>query len=142
MLYATTEDLVSHLGTDTPDNSVPYLRRASQLVRAATVSAYYDVDEDGLPTDAATLAAFKEATLEQVSFWVYNKLDPRAGKAGDQGRVASKSMGGRSVSYESNPDATTARANAFSQLCEDAYLVLFNAGMTSNAPAHWGVTYG
>ena len=46
------------------------LGRASEVIEEATMTAWYPHDDDGLPTDADTLAAFRDATCAQVEFWL------------------------------------------------------------------------
>ncbi|MFI6534184.1 hypothetical protein ACIBHY_17115 [Nonomuraea sp. NPDC050547] len=53
-----------------PDNAELLLTRASREVDQALLSAVYDVDEDGAPTEAAHVTALMEATCEQVAAWV------------------------------------------------------------------------
>jgi hypothetical protein len=65
--YATVEDLDGPLDY-VPANAQVLLDRASRQIDRAIQCAVYDVDDDGLPTDAKVTTALKEATCEQVAY--------------------------------------------------------------------------
>jgi hypothetical protein len=65
--YATTQDLSALLGY-APANGQVLLDRASRDIDRALQCAVYNVDDNGLPTDAANVTALKQATLEQVAY--------------------------------------------------------------------------
>ena len=67
MAYATVVDLAGAPYNLTPANAQLLLDRASRDVDRALLCAIYDADASGNPTDAAVIAAFKNATLEQVA---------------------------------------------------------------------------
>lgn len=69
MAYATSTDLSDTFGF-TPNNAQVLLDRASRDIDRALQTATYDVDGDGLPTDAAVAAAFKAAVVEQVAYYL------------------------------------------------------------------------
>lgn len=135
--FATLEDLAEELtGTrdgETPENALPLLRRAEQLVRGA-VSARFRVGPDGLPTDAGKREALRLATLEQAAAWVRAGIDPREGAQQLTPQVASKSALGVSVSY-ATPAAATAEREQLArgtELLDTARHQLQLAGLTSN----------
>lgn len=68
MAYATVQDLAGLLGYEAPANGQTLLDRASRQIDRALESTTYDVDSSGNPTDAAVIAALKDATLEQVAY--------------------------------------------------------------------------
>lgn len=59
-LYATTEQAWP---TNPPANAALLLRTASRLVDVLLVSRRYDVDTDGMPTDADDLQALQDAAV-------------------------------------------------------------------------------
>lgn len=110
ILYATDTDL-GGWSTDLPDDTGPYLRRASQLVAKAIARARYDVDAAGKPTDPWHIDATRDATCEQVAFWLANGIDPIAGEAGLDAMETSTSIAGASVSVDPTNQAASAAAS-------------------------------
>lgn len=134
--YATPADLAADPWgiTPTPSNAGRLLHFASTLVRRATLTATYDVDTAGTPTDAAVLAAFRDATCSQVATWLALTIDPAKGDADAGGAVASKSIGSASVQYAVYASTAEARARAATQLSQDAALILADAGLLGARP--------
>lgn len=134
-VYATPADVQEWTETAPPDNVVPLLRSASALVEEATMLAVYPVNREGLPKSPAHVAAFREATCEQVAFWAANDLDPSKGGLDEQAvKVASsKSVKGASVSYDASDMARAkqARVDALRELSTSAFQILRNAGLVS-----------
>jgi len=134
-VYATSADVQEWTETAPPDNVVSLLRSASALVEETTMLAVYPVGSDGYPTSPAHVAAFREATCEQVAFWAANGLDPAKDGLDEQAvKVASsKSIKGASVSYDSadSAKAKKARVDALSMLCRASFSILRNAGLIS-----------
>lgn len=125
-IYATTAELAEWTGEAAPANADQLLRQASRLVRRATMTAIYVVDEDDLPTDADVLAAFRDATCAQVASWAALGIDPTAGPASVRGAVQSSSIGGGTVTYA---DTSTTKAAAVDNLASEAWLILADAGL-------------
>ncbi|MFJ5638649.1 hypothetical protein [Streptomyces sp. NPDC093223] len=68
--YATTTQLANKLGAAPPLDAVELLERATRLLDSDfLLSAVYDVDSDGMPTDPVVAAAFADAVCSQVEFW-------------------------------------------------------------------------
>ncbi|MBQ0827711.1 hypothetical protein [Streptomyces tagetis] len=68
--YATTTQLANVLHAAPPLDSVKLLERATALLDSDFLkAAVYDVDADGMPTDAVVAAAFADAVCAQVEFW-------------------------------------------------------------------------
>ncbi|MGW0869947.1 hypothetical protein ACWD3Z_05575 [Streptomyces sp. NPDC002740] len=68
--YATTTQLANFLHAAPPLDAVKLLERATRLLDSDFLkAAVYDVDDDGMPTDAEVIAAFAEAVCAQVEFW-------------------------------------------------------------------------
>ncbi len=137
--YATAAELAAYIDPDSTEPATPalatvLLRTASEMVRDYTAAAVYVTDAEGMPTHLDTLTAFKAATMEQASAWSLHGIDPRKGAAGVGRRVASKSLGGASVSYAADPAADTYLSDLASgaALTLSAWRILNNAGLISN----------
>lgn len=132
-VYATPADLSAWTGATAPANATQLLRRASGLVRKATATAFYATDSNGLPTDATTLQAFKDATTAQANFWAVNNIDPAAGGLTQTGVLSSKRIGSASLTYDvAGAGSVTAyqdRVAATSELCEEAVDILQASGL-------------
>jgi hypothetical protein len=68
VVYATTTDLANHLHTAPPAGSRRLLARATLRVDELLLTAVYDVDTNGLPTNAAVIVALRRATCEQAEW--------------------------------------------------------------------------
>lgn len=134
--YATVDDLQEWIGQDKqlPANAAGLLRSAAGLVRSSTKMASYPADTDGLPTEAPTRAAFREATTAQAQYWADLGIDPAKGAAGVAPLAASKSIGGATINYSVYADTAAARAGAAGVLGPDAFYILEGAGLLSGAP--------
>lgn len=110
---------------DPPEDLDRLLTRASELIDDYCRTAVYDVDDDGLPTDADDIAALRDATCAQVEFWL----------AGDEeddvlGPVDSISVGGLRIEYSANAGE---RIGVLA-LAPRAARILRAAGLYSGAP--------
>ena len=128
-VYATTADFETwdedHEYT-TPSNS--RLRRASSTVDGLTRLSVYDVDEDGMPTDADVDQAFTEATCAQAAYW--DDTDDVTGADSQAGptKIGSVSFGGSGASG----GATNTKSAASSRIAPEAVEILANAGLLSS----------
>ncbi|MGW1267534.1 hypothetical protein [Streptomyces sp. NPDC002491] len=69
-VYADTTWLANYLQTAPSVDSDRLLLEASKLLDSEFLrAAVYDVDDDGLPTDAEVAEAFADAVCSQVQFW-------------------------------------------------------------------------
>lgn len=120
-IYATPDDL-----NDPPENAETYLILASVLVTEATMTAFYAVDAEGVPTDEDTRTRFKAATVAQVNHWTGLGIDPTQGAAGitAERRATSKSIGSASVSYEAAETEVQDRMAALHTLAPMAVAIL------------------
>lgn len=138
LTYATSADLAAWTTQTAPANAVTLLRRASALVRKHTAVLFYATDVNGLPTDAVTLQAFKDATCAQAGFWAANNLDPAGGGLTQTGVLTNKRIGSASLSYDvagaGSVAAYQARIDATSELCEEAVDILQQAGLNLTQP--------
>jgi hypothetical protein len=134
LVYASTDDLAAWLGSAAPANATPLLRSASLSVREATSLAFYATDSTGLPTDAATLRAFNDATCCQAAWLNAESIDPNRGGALATGTQTSIGIGSARITYADAAAAVTAKQQALTGLCPDAQRILRNAGLTPTAP--------
>lgn len=141
LTYATVDQLEAWLQSAVPDNAPAMLRSASMDVRAATRCDYYDTDTTGLPTDAATLAAFANATCCQVAMWIAAGINPAGGIAaviGSTGAVSSSGIGTGSIAYSTAAVTSVQNINALQDavqtLCPEAVEILLEAGLCQNGP--------
>lgn len=120
-VYATPDDL-----TDPPENALSQLRLASALVDDATLTAFYSVDAEGVPTNQDIRARFKAAVVAQVGYWAELGINPALGVAGiaSEKVATSKSIGSASISYESGERSSLAKSNALGVLGPEALAVL------------------
>lgn len=133
VIYATVDDLGKppwNLDID-PDVAEKLIARASRLARQATITARYDVDDNGAPTDETIAAAFRDAVCSQVETWTALDIDPAKGAADGGKAVAAKSFGGASIQYSTYASTVEARARAATQLSLDAHIILAEAGLTN-----------
>ncbi len=126
-VYATPGELVAYTGELPPDGARRLLLRASRLVEALTRCAVYDVDADGLPTDALVAAAFRDACCAQV-VWFEETGD----STGAGAQYQSVSIGSVSLTrgYTSGGPATGAEQ----RYAPDAIAVLSRVGLCGNRP--------
>ena len=120
-IYATPDDL-----TDPPENAEDVILLASALVTEATMTAFYSVDAEGVPTDEDTRTRFKAATIAQANHWTGLGIDPTQGAAGVTGQrqATSKSIGSASISYEAGETAAQDRLAALHTLAPMAVAIL------------------
>lgn len=138
LVYAASTDLATWTGTTAPANATVLLRSASILVRDETAAAFYAADTTGLPTDAATLQAFKDATCAQAAFWAANGIDPTAGALPTAGVLRGKKIGSASLDYDTaaavSPAVLQARIDSVTSLVPEAASILRAAGINTYGP--------
>lgn len=125
--YASTTQLAEHLGEAPPDDAARLLGRASQAVDRLLLTAVYDVDDDGLPTDPAVAAALAEATCAQVEWW---------GEVGDSaGTGAVTALAGAQIGSVKLPGGGGgAAAGGVPEYAPDAVSALRRAGLLQRGP--------
>lgn len=142
LIYATKLDLAKYATGDpdatedqAPADALKQIQSASILIRRATSRDIYAVDDDGYPTKASLVEAFKDATCAMAAAYSTLGLNVQAGAASNAQVVVSKSLGSASVSYA---DAS-AQAQAKAALADgrtltgEAYSHLKSAGLMSSA---------
>lgn len=67
--YATIVQLADYLHTDAPADAAKLLEDATRALDDALLTAVYDVDSGGMPTDPQVIAAFAEAVCAIVEWW-------------------------------------------------------------------------
>ncbi|QOT15881.1 hypothetical protein [Paenarthrobacter sp. YJN-5] len=134
LVYADATALTAWTGGPPPANATQLLRSASMLITSATVAAVYGVDDAGLPSDAAVLEAFRDATCAQVAYWVAAGVDPVAGGISTTAPVRAKKLGSGSFEYDTavsgSVNAFQAKRAAAITLCAEAFMILHQAGIT------------
>ena len=139
LIYATSAQLAAWTGVAAPANATTLLRSASILVHRATMTAIYDVDVvTSLPVDTALVAALSDATCSQVGTWIALAINPAKGAADGGTAVAQKSIGSGSIQYAVYAATTQARADAATDLSQEALLILAQAGLASGSPWELG----
>lgn len=128
-VYATAEQLGAFLAPEpAPANAARLLVRASRKVGRAVFCARYDVDTAGMPTDTKVAEAMKDATLEQISYWLDNGDDE-----GTAGAVTSASIGSAKVTRGGSSSGSGGAATG-EDLCEQAWDALASVGLTGHGP--------
>lgn len=105
MAYATPEQYEQITGQTPPADITRLLDSASELLDTeALLGAVYDVDAEGLPTNAVVVDAFARAVCAQVEFW------EAEGEEGDvSGRTAEEvALGSARIRYGSTSGGTAA----------------------------------
>jgi hypothetical protein len=125
--YATSSEYTERTGQAAPADRV--LEVASTTVDAALIGAVYNVDDDGAPTDAAVIAALRDATIEQALYMV---------ESGDTTGAADgmQSMSIGRVSWTRASGASASRK----RLCSAASEILHAAGLVPVAVTQWLTT--
>lgn len=67
--YATVQQLADFLHTDAPENAAKLLEDATRALDDGLLTAVYDVDSGGMPTNVQVQTAFAEAVCAIVEWW-------------------------------------------------------------------------
>src|SRR5690625_2474644 len=108
------------------------LTRAATIVRILTLTAVYQVDGDGKPTDPAVTAALRDATCAQAA-WFDETGDTGSGAASI---YSTMSLGSARLSVGGGGSATNTTV-AESRYSPEAVQILQNAGLTPRQVASW-----
>ncbi|WNM65418.1 head-to-tail adaptor [Microbacterium phage Phonegingi] len=136
-VYATADDLKVYVGGEQQPadiaNADDLLAEASLHVRRAIRAAVYSTSADGMPTRESTRDALHDATVLQAAALHAIGWTKGTSLATDKPTVASKSLGGASVTYESGGGAAGAarRALVDGDLAASAIQVLEDGGLLS-----------
>lgn len=125
-VYATTAQLADYLDEAPPSGARRLLRRASQMVDDALLTATYRVDDvTGLPIDAPVAAALAEAACAQVEWW---------GEIGDTaGSGAVATLAGARIGTVQLP-GKAGTGDGIPDLAPAALAVLRRANLTGRGP--------
>lgn len=126
--YATSTDLANWMQAAPPADADRLLAQATVDVDDLLLTARYNVDADGMPTDAEVIAALRDATCELVSWW--EETGDEHGAASVYGSV---SIGSVSLSRggAGGKGATTPRIGP------KVRAILSNAGLLGHEPLTW-----
>lgn len=129
MAYATEADLVPTYLATAPTQVELKLERASRTVDQALLTAVYDVDEDGLPTDPDVQEALRTATCEQVTAWeALGEDGTGAASSWDDVQIGSVRLARRSQT------GAGGSGSAATRLAPQAWAALQQAGLTGHEP--------
>lgn len=126
-VYATEVEFADYLTPATPPaNASRMLREASRDVEQMTLTAVYETDVDGMPTDAEVLEAFMLATCMQAEY---------AKEIGDSYSIGasqfhSVSIGSASLTRGYGPGGSTTPG----RYSRKAWECLQRAGLTGGEP--------
>ena len=124
-IYATTTDYADYLLDAPPAGARRSLAAASRRIDELILTACYDVDDDGLPTDADISAALTLATCAQAAH-MREIGDPYGTGASQYAEVQIATV--RLVRTNQPPAGMPSRYSA------EAFAVLQQAGLTGAAP--------
>lgn len=124
MAYATSDDLTAFAATDEAD---AVLAAASLDIDMLLFSTIYPTDDDGNPTEAATIAAMNSATLYQAQF-----LIERGDYLGTTKNYNTITEG--SVKVQKAQSGTEIPQNDYSKY---AVQILANANLLNSQPFGW-----
>jgi hypothetical protein len=132
--YATVAQLTAYPVTVPAGvDAVTMLRRASRDVDRALMTAVYDVDDAGLPTDATVAAALRDATCEQVA----GNLDS-GDRTGSGATVPATGFTiGKIQVQRGGGTGGGQQADRIDGLWPQAYAILRRAGLTGQAVQSW-----
>lgn len=114
--WATTEPPAGELDS--------YLMRATRAVERMTVTAVYNTDTAGMPTDTAIREAFRDATCAQVAYWANTGDIDGSVAAGGSMSIGSVSLGATAKM------STDVRARQDARYAPEAVSILMLAGLT------------
>jgi hypothetical protein len=134
MAYATYADLVDYMVTvPVPQTEAErLLARASELLDECLIGAWYDTDEDGLPTDAAVALALQNANCAQAAYFIETGDDQ-----GSMGRYSSVHIGDATLTSGLGGRGA-AGSSVASRVAPQAKTFLRVAGLLPISPIIWG----
>jgi len=103
------------------------LNRASRIIDEMIITAIYDVDDDGLPTDTKIADALRDATCAQAEYMA-SAGDPLG--IGATNQISSFSIGSVSVTRKAGQNGS----DTPSRYAPAAWTILQQAGLTGQGP--------
>ena len=126
LTFATVEDLELWTDGNLPDKPAPLIRQASRMVQHETRFARFSVTPAGLPSDPDIAEALRDAVCAQVMAWHVSQINPT--QVTTTGAVTGSKIGDASFTFDASSSANAA-TNARTELCNEAILILTNAGL-------------
>lgn len=127
LVFAQAADVESFTGQPAPENTERLIRKASGMVQHAIRRATFDTTPSGLPSDPDVADALRDAVCAQVEYWDGSDVDPT--KADTTPALSSTGLDGSSLGFDT-ATAAQVKAQAADSLCDEAQLILDNAGLT------------
>lgn len=129
--YATTTDLAAYLdGDEIPDNAGRLLRDATVMIDRLLISAQYPTDVNDMPADPRHIAALRDATCEQVNWWLQTGDPNGARSAFASLHIGSISIAAASAGTRSGPRSST-------RIGPQVIAILENVGLFGQPPVVW-----
>lgn len=130
--YASSEKLAEFLELDAPPAAATkLLRRASSMVREATLTAFWEQADDGLPKAQSLRSALADATCLQIEAWLDADVDPFSAP---KMVAATKTLGKASRTYTGILEHLQNEQRLRDCLCDEAMQVLHSAGLIGDGP--------
>jgi hypothetical protein len=131
--YATADDLAAFVPAtitvpDEPE-ATRLLTHASEAVDGLLLTALYDTDDDGLPTDAEVIVALRDATCAQALWWLET-----GDEDGAQGQYQSVSIGSVSLTRAGAGSSQGVTTSATQTVSSRASEILRLAGLLQQGP--------
>ncbi|WP_328846120.1 hypothetical protein [Streptomyces sp. NBC_00258] len=124
--YATSADYQSYTGQTPPADIEARLGRASRFLDSDVFRlCWYEVDEDGYPSNAVVRQAFADAVCAQVQWWAET-----GDELGVAGRWDSVKLGSLSLSRGSSSGSSSGSASSGREVAETAMEVLRSPDLT------------
>lgn len=132
-VYATTTDYANALHAAPPAGARRALLEASRVVDEMLITAVYDTDDDGLPTDAAVIRTLRDATCAQAEYARATGDDNATGVA--DGGIQTFSLGKLSVTRGKTPGQSGGADSGLpAHWSPAAYRILAAEGLTTTEP--------
>ncbi|MFG2380563.1 head-tail connector protein [Streptomyces avermitilis] len=129
MAYATVEEFTDYLDPDpVPANASRLLGRASTKLDKLLTGAVYKTDSDGLPTDPALAAVFREAVCIQAQY-----IDSLGDETGAMANVSQMELGNQKIVR-----ALSVVGSGTSRVSPDLIDLLQTKGLWPVYPYTWG----
>lgn len=128
-VYATEAEYATWLGVEeAPAGAATALIRASRAVDQMLLTAVYDVDDDGLPTDTAHAEALRDATCAQAEYAAAAGDPNLVGAGAPSGAITQVGLG--SLSYAKTAAAGIGGTSGLARWSSEAWQILQRAGLT------------
>lgn len=128
-VYATTADYAKELRKAPPTGSRRALAEASRLVDDMLLTAIYDTDTAGMPTDADVIVALRDATCAQAEY---------SATTGDKNAIGASQLHSFTIgSVSATRGYTSTGSTAPGRYSTKAWSILQRAGLTTTEPWKW-----